>query len=207
MGLVYHLCQTLTKFIGANFFRVQIYGRENMIEEGPALLAMNHQSFLDPPLAAICCDREINFLARKTLFDIPVLGPILHHLNVIGVDRDGADMSALKAVIRIVKGGGSTIIFPEGTRTRDGNLQPARAGVGLVIAKTLAPVVPIRVFGAYEAFPRTSKVPRRHPITLVIGKPIRFTKADLQGDPREAYQRLSEEVMARIAELECPRRG
>src|SRR5688572_2698816 len=169
MGLVYHLCVTLTKFIGANFFRVQIYGRENMIEEGPALLAMNHQSFLDPPLAAICCDREIHFLARKSLFDIPVLGTLLHHLNVIGVDRDGADMNALKAVIRLVKNGGSTIIFPEGTRTRDGSLQPARAGVGLVIAKTLAPVVPIRVFGAYEAFPRTSKVPRRHTITLVVG--------------------------------------
>src|SRR5687768_13248722 len=164
MGLVYHLCVNLTRFVASHYFRLQIHGRENVVEEGPALLAMNHQSFLDPPLAALCCHREIHFLARKTLFKAPVIGPLLPHLNVIGVDRDGTDMSALKAVIRIVKGGGCTIIFPEGTRTSDGGLQPARSGMGLVIAKTLAPVVPIRVFGAYEAFPRTFKFPRRKPI-------------------------------------------
>src|SRR4051794_37908150 len=120
MGLVYQLSVALTKFIGGNFFSLQIYGREHAIEEGPAVLAMNHQSFLDPPLAALCCDREIHFLARKSLFKVPLLGSMLHDLNVIGVDRDGADMSALKTVIRIVKNGGSTIIFPEGTRTSDG---------------------------------------------------------------------------------------
>lgn len=205
MGLTYHLCLNLTKFFAANVFQVQIHGRENMIQEGPLLLAMNHQSFLDPPLAALCCDRELHFLARKSLFDIPLLGRMLHHLNVIGVDRDGTDMSALKAVIRVVKGGGSTIIFPEGTRTPDGNLQAARSGVGLVIAKTLAPVVPIRVFGAYEAFPRGTKFPRPHPIHLVIGKPIQFTKADLAGDSRQVYENLSRRVMERIAALEIPK--
>lgn len=201
MGLVYQFCLNLTRFTAANFFSLQIHGRENAIEEGPALLAMNHQSFLDPPLAALCCNREIHFLARKSLFNAPVIGPLLPHLNVIGVERDGADMSALKAVIRTVKNGGSTIIFPEGTRTSDGRLQPARSGVGLVIAKTLAPVVPIRVFGAFEAFPRTAKIPRRHPITLVVGKPLRFTATDVQGEPRVVYQALSNRVMAAIAEL------
>src|SRR5215207_771082 len=195
MGLVYQLSVTLTRFVASNYFRLQIHGRENAIEEGPALLAMNHQSFLDPPLAALCCHRELHFLARKTLFNAPVVGSLLPHLNVIGVDRDGADMGALKSVIRVVRRGGCTIIFPEGTRTSDGQLQPVRSGVGLIIAKTLAPVVPIRIFGAFEAFPRTSKLPRRHPITLVIGKPLRFTAADVTGDTRLAYQRLSERVM------------
>jgi 1-acyl-sn-glycerol-3-phosphate acyltransferase len=204
MGLVYHLCTHLTKFVAANFFRLQIHGRENVVEEGPAILAMNHQSFLDPPLAAICCYREIHFLARKTLFDVPLLGPLIRHLNVIGVDRDGTDMSALKTVIRLVKSGGCTIIFPEGTRTRDGNLQPARSGLGLVIAKTLAPVVPIRVFGAFDAFPRSSKFPRRTTITLVIGEPLRFTRQDLVGESRDVYQQLSNRVMDRIAALQIP---
>jgi 1-acyl-sn-glycerol-3-phosphate acyltransferase len=204
MGLVYHLCTHLTKFVAANFFRLQIHGRENVVEEGPAILAMNHQSFLDPPLAAICCYREIHFLARKTLFDVPLLGPLIRHLNVIGVDRDGTDMSALKTVIRLVKSGGCTIIFPEGTRTRDGNFQPARSGLGLVIAKTLAPVVPIRVFGAFDAFPRSSKFPRRTTITLVIGEPLRFTRQDLVGESRDVYQQLSNRVMDRIAALQIP---
>ena len=124
---------------------------------------------------------------------------------MIGVDRDGADMSALKSVIRIVKGGGCTIIFPEGTRTSDGQLQPARSGVGLVIAKTLAPVVPIRVFGAFDAFPRNTKFPRRRTISLVIGQPLRFTSEDLRGDSRVVYQKLSDQVMSRIAALRLPR--
>jgi 1-acyl-sn-glycerol-3-phosphate acyltransferase len=204
MGLIYNLCWNLAGFAARDLFHLQIHGQENLIEDGPALLAMNHQSFLDPPLASICCHRQIHFLARKSLFDIPFLGRLLRHLNVIGVDRDGADMSALKSVIRLVRDGGCTIIFPEGTRSRDGQLQPAKAGVGLVIAKTLAPVVPMRVFGAFDAFPRGRKFPRRVPISVVIGKPLRFTKADVAGDPREVYQRLSEQVLARIAELKLP---
>ncbi len=189
-----------------NFFSLQVHGRENMIEDGPALLAMNHQSFLDPPFAGICCDREIHYLARKTLFDIPFVGRVLRHMNLVGVDRDGADMTALKNVIRILRAGGCTIVFPEGTRTKDGSLQPASAGVGLIIAKTLAPVVPMRIFGAFEAFPRSAKLPRRVPVTIVIGEPLRFTEAGMAGDPRVVYQRVSDMVMARIAALENPRK-
>jgi 1-acyl-sn-glycerol-3-phosphate acyltransferase len=74
----------------------------------------------------------------------------------------------------------------------------------MVIAKTLAPVVPMRIFGAHEAFPRGGK-PRLHPITLVVGEPMRFTEADIAGPPREVYQRLSESVMQRIAALQNER--
>ena len=205
MGLVYSATSALAKFVALNFFQLQVFGRENILEEGPALLAMNHQSFLDPPFAGICCHREIHYLARKTLFDIPLVGRALRHLNLVGVERDGTDMSALKNVIRILRSGGCTIVFPEGTRTHDGQLQPASAGVGLVIAKTLAPVVPIRIFGAFEAFPRTAKLPRRAPVTIVVGEPLRFTKEDIAGDPRVVYQRLSDAVMGRIAALQNPR--
>lgn len=205
MGLLYELCVKLSRYAAYNLFGLRIYGREHLIEEGPALLAMNHQSYFDPPLAACCCERQISFLARKSLFDIPVIGKLIRNLNVIGLDRDGTDMSALKTVIRLLKEGGSTIIFPEGTRTRDGHLGVARAGFGLVVAKSLAPVVPMRIFGAYEAYPRTAKIPKRADITIVIGEPMRFTKADTAGDPRMVYQAISDRVMARIASLENPR--
>ena len=204
MGLVYEFCSKLAQFTALNVFSLQVHGRENIIEEGPALIASNHQSFLDPPLVGSCLHRQIHYLARKTLFDIPIVGKLLPHLRVIGVDRDGADMSALKAVIRLVKDGGSTIVFPEGTRTSDGTLQPAKAGLGLIIAKTLAPVVPARIFGAFDAFPRSAKFPRRAPVTVVFGKPLHFTKADAAGDPREVYQRLSNRVMVAIAALVDP---
>src|SRR5687767_4673931 len=113
MGLTYDLCVKLSRFAAYNFYGLQIYGQENDIEEGPALLAMNHQSYFDPPLAAVCCERQIHFLARKTLFNVPVVGSLIRNLNVIGVDRDGTDMSALKTVIRLLRSGGSTIVFPE----------------------------------------------------------------------------------------------
>jgi 1-acyl-sn-glycerol-3-phosphate acyltransferase len=184
-------------------FSFQVTGRDKIPAKGGCILAMNHESYLDPPLAGICCRRAIYFLARKTLLDWPILGPIFPRVNVIPVDQDRADMSALKTVIKLVRGGACTIVFPEGARTLDGKLQPAQPGLGLVIAKTLSPVVPMRIFGAHEAFPRGGK-PRLHPIRIVIGDPMLFTEADLQGSGRDLYQRLSERVMERIASIEPP---
>jgi 1-acyl-sn-glycerol-3-phosphate acyltransferase len=205
MGFTYAACYQFSKFVGDAFFDLHVYGQENIIEEGPALLAMNHQSFLDPPFAGISCQRPIHYLARKTLFDIPVIGWILRRINVIGVDLGSSDVAALKAVMRVLKSGGCTIVFPEGTRTLDGSLQAAKPGAGFIIAKTLAPVIPMRIFGAFEAFPKGAKIPRTHPVTIVVGKPIHFGKADITGDPRIVFQRLSEHVMEKIAALKNPR--
>ena len=116
-------------------------------------------------------------------------------------------MSALKAVIKIIRAGHCTIIFPEGSRTPDGRLQPAQPGLGLVIAKTLAPVVPMRIFGAYQAFPRHHRPRPFTPIALSVGEPIIFTKADLREEGeggRALYQELSERVMRRIAAIDPP---
>ena len=103
----------------------------------------------------------------------------------------------------------STIVFPEGARTLDGSLQPAQPGIGLIIAKTLAPVVPIRVFGAFEAMPRNGSRIQMTPIKVKIGRPLTFTAADVTrpdgGDGRALYQGLSERVMAAIAAIEPPR--
>ena len=205
MGFTYAACYQLSKFVAQTLFDLRVYGQDNIIEEGPALLAMNHQSFLDPPFAGISCRREIHYLARKTLFEVPIVGPILRRINVIGLDREGSDVAALKAVMRILKSGGCTIVFPEGTRTRDGSLQAAKAGAGFIIAKTLAPVVPMRIFGAFEAFPRDTKIPRPSPVTIVVGEPMRFTARDVKGDPRIVFQRISEQVMEKIAALKNPR--
>jgi 1-acyl-sn-glycerol-3-phosphate acyltransferase len=204
MGGWYAFGYHLSKLVARTLFSYRVIHPERMIEEGGVILAMNHQSYLDPPLAGIACKREIYYLARKTLLEWPILGPIFPKLNVVPVNQDRADMSALKTVIKIVRSGNATLVFPEGGRTLDGNLQPAQPGLGLVIAKTLAPVVPMRIFGAYQALPRGGKKLRLHPITVVVGEPIHFTQADLVGEGRELYQALSERVMAAIAGLELP---
>ena len=192
----------MIKLLGRIFFRLRWLHRERMIDHGPVILAANHQSFLDPPFAGSASDRAIYFLARRTLLDGPILGWLLPKLNVVPVDSEGGkDRTALKALIRILKAGEGTLVFPEGQRTQDGTLQPALPGVGLVIAKTLAPVVPIRIFGAYDAWPVGQKWPRLRPVTVVVGEPIHFTENDLQPATKDLYQRLSQRVMDAIAAL------
>ena len=183
------------------FFRLRVVHRERMINEGPVILASNHESYLDPPLVGSVADRAIFFLARKTLLAGPFFGWLLPKLNVIPIDQEGSDRSALKALIRILKAGESTLIFPEGERTPDGRLRPVLPGLGFIIAKTLAPVVPMRIFGAREALPRGSGRVRFCPITVVVGKPIYFTAADLQPPGKDLYLRLSRRVMDAIAAL------
>jgi 1-acyl-sn-glycerol-3-phosphate acyltransferase len=205
MTPMYRLGYTISKVVAKLGFRLRTYGRENLIEDGPAILASNHASYLDPPLVGVSCRKDVYFLARKSLFERPVIGPILAQLNTVPVDRDRGDVGAIRAMIKLLKSGNRVLVFPEGTRSKDGNLQPARAGVGLLIAKSLAPVVPVRVFGSHAALPRSGGI-RFVPITVVIGKPLFFTKQDLGTDERAAYQVLSDRVMAAIAALEMPAR-
>ena len=201
MHPVYRIGYILSYILARLLFGYRVIHRERIPNTGGVILAMNHESYLDPPLAGLACTRPIHYLARKTLMAWPVLGRLFPKLNVVPIDQERADMSALKTIIRLVKSGRGTVVFPEGSRTLDGRLQPAQPGIGLVIAKTLAPVVPMRVFGAHAAFPRNGRPHLFKKITLVVGEPIHFSKADLVGEGRELYQKLGERVMDRIAAI------
>ena len=211
MNPTYWFFIQIAHLIARSCFSLEVIGRENLPPEGSGgyLLAMNHQSYLDPPIAALAAQpHPIHFLARKTLLQWPVLGPIFPRLNVVPIDQERPDMSALRNVIRLLQAGETTIVFPEGARTLDGDFQPAQPGIGLIIAKTLAPVVPMRVFGAFEAMPRGGSAIRRVPIKVKIGRPLAFSAADRSrqaGDGgRDVYQRLSERVMTAIKAIEPP---
>src|SRR4051812_49191793 len=137
MGFWYQFGFRLSQFLGETLFDFRVVHPERIIESGGVILAMNHQSYLDPPLAGIACKREIYYLAKKTLLQWPIIGPVFPKLRVIPVDQERADMSAIKTVIKLVRGGECTIVFPEGSRTLDGDFMPAQPGLGLIIAKTL----------------------------------------------------------------------
>ncbi|HEX4638389.1 MAG TPA: lysophospholipid acyltransferase family protein [Chthoniobacterales bacterium] len=204
MNFYYWLGYHLSRLLAQLFFGFRIIHRERVIQTGPVILAMNHQSFFDPPLAGNAAKRAIYFLAKKSLMEVPVLGWLLSKLNVIPVNIEGNDRSALKALIRILSAGQCALVFPEGTRTPDGNLQPAQAGVGLVIAKTRAPVVPMRIFGAFDAWPIHGKIHLWKKITIVVGEPIHFSEAEFAGGGKDLYARLSQRVMDAIAALQLP---
>lgn len=205
MTLTYNICYTISKLVLQSLFQRRIIHPERMPEEGGYLLASNHASFLDPPLVGTCSRGDVYYMARKTLLDIPVLGKLLPELNLILVERDKVDTSALKVVVRQIRSGRSVVVFPEGTRSPDGNLQPAKPGIGFIIAKTRAPVVPVRIFGSFDAFPKSGGV-RLCPITVVIGETIHFTDEDIGDGGREDFQRLSERVMQAISALRLPDR-
>jgi len=193
----YHCSRLLARL----FYRFRIIHRERMIQTGSVIVAMNHQSYFDPPLAGNACDRAIYFLAKKSLLSSKLGAWLLPKLNVIPVDLEAIDRSAVKALIRVIKAGNGALVFPEGTRTPDGTLQPALPGVGLIIAKTRAPVVPMRIFGAFEAWPIGGKIRLGGRITIVVGEPIIFSETDLEARGKNGYAELSQRVMEAIAAL------
>lgn len=201
MNVIYNIFYNLAKLLARFAFSMRVVHPERMIESGPLILAVNHASYFDPPLAGICSRRAVYYLARKNLLKWPFFGPLFPAMNVIPVERDGNDMSALREVIRKIREGNGVVLFPEGTRSRDGNLGPARGGLGFVIAKTGATVLPMRIFGSFEAFSRDAILPHFLPITVSIGEPIRFSEEDLRDSGRDHYQELSDRVMREIASL------
>ena len=204
MNIYYNIGYALSRWLATVFFSYRVEGVANIPTDGPVILAANHTSFFDPPLVGIASKRAMWFLARKSLLDWPVLGPIFPSLNVIPVDRDGNDRSALKNIMRLLEEGEGVILFPEGTRSPDGRLQKAQPGLGMIVAKTLAPVVPARVFGAYDVFPKGAKGIRPGQIAVSFGQPLYFNSQEHGQATRENYQAISAAVVEAIGRIPRP---
>lgn len=201
MNLSYWLGYQFFTAVARGLFDFRVVGAEKTHFEGPALIVCNHVSFLDPPLVSLAFPETIHSFARKTLFDHPLAGWILRSWECIAIDRDKPDAASLKSTIRLLRSGKKVLMFPEGTRSHDGRLQPAEAGAGLFIAKSGAPVLPVRIFGSYEAYPRNAKTLRPARITLVVGDLWQPDLTSYDQTGKELYQTLADEVMVRIGEL------
>jgi 1-acyl-sn-glycerol-3-phosphate acyltransferase len=147
-------------------------------------------------------------MARDNIFHVPILAAILRSWDVVPVDRDGGTGRGLKQILNRLEEGGAIILFPEGTRSRDGELNPARSGIGLTVIKSSAPVLPVRVFGTHEAFGPHQQIPRARRVMVKYGKPLLF--AELRAEAaacskqrvKEIYQEVADQIMAEIARLE-----
>ena len=208
MNFSYFIGWCLFRFVFRTYFHCRFYNPEQVPLQGPVILAANHASYIDPPLIGSGLKRSINYLARDNLFRFPVVGAILRSWQVVPVDRDGGGARGLKAILDRLLAGGAIIVFPEGTRTRDGQLQPARSGIGLTVIKSTAPVVPVRVFGTYNAYGRLLRVPRPYRVTVKYGQPMLFEELRAEAKTcsktrlKEIYQQVADEIMAAIAKLE-----
>jgi 1-acyl-sn-glycerol-3-phosphate acyltransferase len=208
MNLSYRLAWLGFRALYRIYFHWRVFHAERVPQTGPVILASNHASFLDPPLVGSGLHRPINYLARESLFRFPGIGALLRSWQAVPVDRDGGGAAGLKAIIDRLLAGGAIILFPEGTRTRDGQLQPARSGIGLVVIKSDAPVIPVRTFGTFEAYGRHVRFPRPKRVAVKYGEPMQFAtlRAEAKNCSRarlkEIYQEIADEIMAAIANLE-----
>jgi 1-acyl-sn-glycerol-3-phosphate acyltransferase len=199
----YELCSGVTLFVARIIWRVRADGLENVPSQGSALLAANHQSFLDPPLIGSCIrDRHLSFIARSGLFKSPVFAWIIRSLNSIPIREDSGDSQAIKATLGALDGGSAVLIFPEGSRCDDGAIAPFKRGVWLLMKRSRCPIVPVAIEGAFDAWPNSKSSPR----LLGTHVRIRYGKAIPHDDlislgPDAGLERLRATIDAMRLEL------
>lgn len=204
MNIVYRLAVATSQLCGRIFFGFRCIGAENVPKTGGCLLVMNHQSFLDPPLAGSSIPREVYTLARKSLLKSRLFRWLFPKLNVIVVDQDGPDSTALRRLITLLRNGSCVLLFPEGTRSPDGLIHEAQPGVGFLISKAKVPVVPMRIFGAHEALPPKGRLKLFQKIEIVVGQPLNLTSEEASHSGKALYEHIAKTVTAEIMAIKAP---
>ncbi len=178
------------------FGRLSVIDVENVPRTGGVLIASNHASNLDPILgwAGLRGYRHIWGIGKIELFKNKVMAYVIHSMGAIPIRRGVVDRSVFKRTLELLAQGDAVGIFPEGTRTHDGRLNPGQPGIGLMIQKSGVPVVPTAIIGTFEMLPRGAKKLRRVPLTMVFGKPILFP-------PNTSREVIADAIMIAIAEL------
>ncbi len=149
---------------------LRIQGKQNIPLAGPVLLIANHQSFFDPVLIGLASPRHLSFLARHTLFRHRLFGGLITAMNAVPIDQDGVGKSGLQTILAQLQAGRAVLVFPEGSRTDDGRIDKLQPGIHLLIRRVQAPIVPVGIAGAYEAWPKTRLLPTPAPLFLPAGK-------------------------------------
>ncbi|RMD63260.1 MAG: 1-acyl-sn-glycerol-3-phosphate acyltransferase [Planctomycetota bacterium] len=200
--LWYELCRPVAATGLGLAFSVRRWWRGPVPAAGPLLVVANHQSYLDPPLVGLAVhNRPLRYVAREGLFRSRALGPLIRSLNAAPVAEGGrADVRSMRAVLEALQSGGAVLLFPEGTRTPDGSVQPFRKGVGLLLKRARCPVLPVGIAGAYEAWPRSSRLPRLGgPVHVVAGRTLQPDSLLARG-AEAALEQLREVVVELHAE-------
>lgn len=189
-------------------FRLKIVGHSNIPKKGGVIIAANHVSYMDPPLIASSMLRKVNFMAMAELFKKPLYGAVYRMLGAFPVRREEADSGAIRHAVKLLRNGKVLLIFPEGTRSQDGNLQEPKAGIGAITALSCAKVVPTFIKGTEKALPRGSRWIKASHVTIYFGDPMEFRKDDGNIDNqhknrRSFYNNVNMKIMEEIAKLQA----
>ncbi|NLY45258.1 MAG: 1-acyl-sn-glycerol-3-phosphate acyltransferase [Tissierella sp.] len=190
--MFYSVVRTIAKFILIPFYRIKVYGRENIPLDGRLVVCSNHASNWDPIFISIAFPRQISWMGKKELFKNDVIAYLLKKLTVFPVDRDGSDVGAIKNALKVLKAENTLGLFPEGTRVKSMDLNNAKSGVALLGYKSKAPILPIFIESNYKMFNR---------VNLYIGKPVDLHEM-IEGRPSpDDYLDLSKKILYKIYDL------
>lgn len=170
--MTYDITRMVVCGVGWLLFGLRSGGNQQIPATGGALVCSNHQSFLDPVLIGAITRRRINYLARQNLFDSRWFGGLIRWYDAIPVQRDGMSIGGFRETLRRLKRGELVLLFPEGTRTNDGEVASLKAGFCVLARRAKVPLVPVGIEGAFHAWPRNQKLPRPTRICVKFGMPI-----------------------------------
>jgi 1-acyl-sn-glycerol-3-phosphate acyltransferase len=170
--LFYRWVRLTSRMIAAVTFGLRTEGQHNLDVEGGGMLLSTHQSMLDPVLVGLIANRKLNYLARKTLFKNSFFGFMIGMLDAIEIDRERGGLAGLREMLKRLQQGELVLMFPEGTRSSDGEIAPLKPGFIPVARRSQVPMMPIAIVGAYDCLPKGTKLPTRRPIAVVFGESI-----------------------------------
>ena len=186
-------------------FRVKFYGKDNIPKKQGCIFASNHASFFDPVFVGSGVPYMITYLARSSLFRTKLFGTLIKACNSIPIRRNIFDREAVQEVLRRLKASEGVLLFPEGTRSKDGLIGEAKAGIGKIALQADVPVIPVYIDGASEVWPKGSKRIRFVPVKVFYGKPIILKQelADKQDlSEKEKIRFVADLVVSKIREIQ-----
>ncbi len=194
----YRFAQYVSWFYFKAFHRLEVHGIKNVPQTGSFILASNHSSFFDPPALGCRLPRNLHYFARDSLFFWP-LGLLIRNLNSIPVNRSQLDIATLKRVLKVLKGGDPLLLFPEGTRSADGNLGEGKKGIGLLLAKSQVDVLPARVTGGNKVLGKGMLFPRiGRKLVVEYGTLLKIDTLDPGKSDTNRYEIIANKVLAEI---------
>ena len=193
------LCRPGLWGLARALFRIRFHGVEHVPLTGAVVLVPNHVSFMDPVLATIPIHRPLHYMTLEPYFRVPGLGILIRWCRAFPVRGDEADGRAARAALRLLHGGEPLVIFPEGGLSPDGTLQPFRAGAFRLALAARAPVVPVTIAGAFEAWPRRRRLPRPGRIAVTYHRALTVADLPASADRKACPALLAELARERIA--------
>lgn len=193
--MLYKIVKVIFRLIFGILFRPKVVGVENVPLDGPLIMSANHVSNWDPPIAGTYMPRPVAYMAKEELFSPAIAGAIISSLYAFPVKRGAADRAAIKTALGILKQGLCLGVFPEGTRSKDGKLHKAEAGVALLAAMGKAPVVPVALINTNRIFQNGGLLPQ---LKIIFGEPMYF---EGKHNDKAALEEFSQKIMKNIENL------